>query len=97
MIVTNDYNFSSNIIEVIRTVLNFFFVLYDKISQAQKGTKPLTANKNKKCISKHLRGKKLLIHLVELCAFTWFCFYAFNPFSAFSAFLCFFVLVKSYH
>ena len=33
MIVTNDYKFSSNINEVIRPVLNFF---YDKILHAQK-------------------------------------------------------------
>ena len=32
MIITNDYKFSGNINEVIRSVLNFF---YKKISQAQ--------------------------------------------------------------
>ena len=47
VIVTNDYKFSSNINEVIRSVLNFF---YKKISQVQRSTKPLTANKNKKCV-----------------------------------------------
>ena len=40
------YEDSSNINEVIRTILNFFFS--DKISQSQKSTNPLTANKNKK-------------------------------------------------
>ena len=39
---------SSNIVEVIRTVLNILFFFYDKISQAQKSTNPLTVNKNKK-------------------------------------------------
>ena len=32
-------NFSSNIVEVIRTVLNFLFFFNDKISQPQKSTK----------------------------------------------------------
>ena len=41
---------SSNIVEVIRTVLNILFFFYDKISQAQKSTNPLTANKNKKYV-----------------------------------------------
>ena len=50
VIVTNDYKFSSNINEVIRSVLNFFFFFffYKKILQVQKSAKPLTANKNKK-------------------------------------------------
>ena len=52
MIITNDYKFSGNINEVIRSVLNFLFIyfFYKKISQEQKTTKPLTANKNKKCV-----------------------------------------------
>ena len=64
MIVINDYKFSSNINEVIRSVLNFLFIyfFYKKISQAQKSTKPLTANK-KNAHKKHLRGKKLLAYL----------------------------------
>ena len=49
---------SSNINEVIRSVLNFlifFFFFCKKISQVQKSAKPLTANKNKKmCIKKHV-------------------------------------------
>ena len=32
-------NFSSNINEVIRPVLNFLFFFYDKVSQVQKSTK----------------------------------------------------------
>ena len=39
---------SSNINEVIRSVLNYFFFFYEKISQAQKSIKPLTANKKTK-------------------------------------------------
>ena len=45
---------SSNIVEVIRTVLNILFFFYDKISQAQKSTNPLTANKNKKIRIKNI-------------------------------------------
>ena len=63
-------HFSGNINEVIRTVLNFLF-FYDKISQAQKSTNPLAANENKKNVyKKHLRGKKLLIRLFAIYAFT---------------------------
>ena len=46
------YEDSSNINEVIRTMLNFFFS--DKISQSQKSTNPLTANKNKKVRIKNI-------------------------------------------
>ena len=44
-----DYHFevSSNINEVIRSILNFFS---QKDWQVQRSTKPLTANKNKKCV-----------------------------------------------
>ena len=48
--VTNDYKFSSNINEVIRPVLNLLIFFYKRISKVQKSTKPLTANKNKKCV-----------------------------------------------
>ena len=47
------WNFSSTKNEVIRPVLNFLLLFFDfhrKISQAQRSTKPLTANKNKKCV-----------------------------------------------
>ena len=43
---------STNIVEVIRTVLNFFF--YDKISQAQKSTKSTKSTKNTKSIKAQL-------------------------------------------
>ena len=41
MIVTNDYKISSNIDEVVRSVLNFLF-FYDEISSAQKSIKKNT-------------------------------------------------------
>ena len=86
VIVTNDYKFSSNINEVIKAVLNFSFFFYKKISQVQKSTKPLTANKNKKkCVLKTSKKKKLLIRLFAFCVFAWLCFYAFSAFNAFSA------------
>ena len=45
------YKISSNIIEVIRSVLNFLFIFFYFFLQKDfiKSTKPLTANKNKKC------------------------------------------------
>ena len=56
MIVTNDYKFSSNINEVIRSVLNFLFYFFcKKISQVQKSAKPLTMNKNKKMCIKNIQ------------------------------------------
>ena len=39
---------SSNINEVFKAVLSFYF-FYEKISQPQKSTERLQANKNKKC------------------------------------------------
>ena len=41
---------SSNINKVIRSVLNFLFFFNKKISQVQRSTKLLTANKNKICV-----------------------------------------------
>ena len=41
MIVTNDYKISSNIDEVVTSVLNFLF-FYDEISSAQKSIKKNT-------------------------------------------------------
>ena len=41
MIVTNDYKISSNIDEVVRSVLNFLF-FYDEISSVQKSIKKNT-------------------------------------------------------
>ena len=58
VIVTNDYKFNSNINLVIKSVLNFFFFFYKKISQVQKSTKPLTANKNKKVCIKNIYEEK---------------------------------------
>ena len=87
MIVTNDYKFSSNINEVIRPVLKFLsFFFYKKISQVQKSTKLLTANKNKKMCIKTSKGKKLLIRLFAFSVFAWWCFYVFSAFIAFNAF-----------
>ena len=62
--------FSSNIVEVIRKVFNFYFFFYDKISQAQKSTNLLTANKHKKLRIKTFRRKKVTFSLI--CAL---CFY----------------------
>ena len=50
----NKLEISSNINEVIRSVLSFLFFFYKKISQAQKSTKQLRANKNKNVYKKHL-------------------------------------------
>ena len=47
------YKFSSNVNELIRPVVNFLF-FYDKILHAQKSTKPLTGNKNKKIHTKSI-------------------------------------------
>ena len=85
---------SSNIVEVIRTVLNFLFhffmIRFHNNKKAQKLTNLLTANKNKKNrYEKHLRGKKLLIcysHFMLLFS------YAFMLFVLFCAFFVFFFL-----
>ena len=47
------YKLSSNVNEVIKPVLNFLF-FYDKILHAQKSTKLLTGNKNKKIHTKNI-------------------------------------------
>ena len=52
----NRINFSSNINEVIRAVLNFLFLFYEKISHAQKALKALKALKAPKA----LKGTKTL-------------------------------------
>ena len=51
--VTNDYKFSSNINEVIKTALSFN-IFCKKILRVQKSTKPLTANKNNKMRIKNI-------------------------------------------
>ena len=70
MIFTNDYKFSSNVIEVIRPILKFsFFFFYKKILHTPKAQKRLKRTKIKNEYKKHLKGKKLLIHLFAFCAF----------------------------
>ena len=56
-------NLSSNINEVIETVLNFL-LFYRKILQVQKGIKPLTLNKNKKMRLKNISEKKVTYSLI---------------------------------
>ena len=46
MEIPNLFHRSSNINEVIRAVLNFLFLFYDKISQAQKSTKSTKSTKS---------------------------------------------------
>ena len=55
-------NWSSNINEVIKTVLNFLLFFYEIILQLQKSTKPLTANKNKKNAYKKTSKRKNVIY-----------------------------------
>ena len=73
---------SSNINELIRSVLKFYFLFffYKKILQVQKSTKPLTANKNKKMRIKTSNGKKSLIRLFAFYSFARLCFYASRAF-----------------
>ena len=52
--VTNDYRFSSNINEVIKTALKVLTFFCKKILQVRKSTKPLTANKNNKMRIKNI-------------------------------------------
>ena len=49
----NRINFSSNIVEVTRTVFNFYF-FYDKISQALKAQKSTKSTKSTKSIKAQL-------------------------------------------
>ena len=91
--------FSSNIAEVTRTVLNFLFFC-DKISQAQRSTNPLTANKNKKNMyKKHLTGKKLIIRYLRFilllsCTFMLFVLFVLLVLLVlFCAFLCLWNLI----
>ena len=59
VIVTNDYTFSSNVIEVIRPILNFsFFFFLQKGFTCTKSTKLLTVNKKKKKKTKKKKKKK---------------------------------------
>ena len=68
VIVTNDYNFSNHVIEVIRSVLNFFFLQKD-FTNTKKHQTAYSEQKIKITHKKHLRGKKLLIHLFAFWAF----------------------------
>ena len=47
MIVTNDYKFSSNVTEVIRSFLNFLLFFYESTLHTPKAHKLLTVHKNK--------------------------------------------------
>ena len=76
---------SSNMNEVVRSVLNFLFFFTKIFHKHKKAQNRLQRTKIKNTYKKHLTGKKLLIRLFGFCAFTWLCFYAFNVFSAFSA------------
>ena len=59
---------SSNVKEVIRAILNFFFFFYEKILHAQLAQKAYKQTKIKKAafyaLKKHLKGKKSLISLI---------------------------------
>ena len=57
VIVTNDYKFSSNVIEIIRPILNIFF-FYEKILHTIKAQNLLCKTQNKKHTKK--RSKRLL-------------------------------------
>ena len=98
----NSFLLSSNVNEVIREILNFFF--YEKILRAQKAQNACKRTKRKKdsvfMRLKHLRGRKSPIRLLALRAFCVFCalcascaFCIFCVFCAFAWFrLCVFML-----
>ena len=82
---------SSNVNEVIRSVLNFF---YEKISRApKKHENPHNRTKIKKAAfyvhKKHLRGRKSIICLFAFLCFLCFCLVASLCFLWFFSFLCF--------
>ena len=59
MIVTNDYKFSSNVTEVIRSFLNFLLFFYKRTLHTPKARKLLTVHKiKKKTHKKDLKKKK---------------------------------------
>ena len=98
VIVTNDYKFSSNINEVIRSVLNFFFFFFftKRFYKYKKAQNRLRQTKTKKNAHKtHPGEKKSLICLFAFCAFPWLCFYAISAFNAFSACKIFSWKIKS--
>ena len=77
-------NFSSNINEIIRTVLNSFFfftkwfcthqkhlkALKNTKTKPSKGTKCILANNNKICASKTSKGKKVTYSLICVFVFS---------------------------
>ena len=64
------YQFSSNINELIRSVLNFLFFLQRGITSTEKHKIAYSEQKQKNVYKKHLRGKKLLLRLFVFYAFT---------------------------
>ena len=57
MIITSDYKFSSNVIEVIRPILNFlFFIFLQEDFTHTKSAKLLIANKKLKNAQKTSKG-----------------------------------------
>ena len=55
MIITSDYKFSSNVIEVIRPILNFYFLFFlQEDFTHTKSAKPLIANKKLKKRTKNI-------------------------------------------
>ena len=77
------YKISSNINEVIRSVLNFFFFFFFKKRFYKKAQNRLQRTKIKNVTYK---GKKVTCSLIYVCAFAWLCFYGFSAFSAFNTF-----------
>ena len=74
-------NISSNVNEVIRSVLHSLFFLRKDFAltkstkstktQPSKSTKSYKRTKMKKCLKKHLRGKTSLIRLCAFLCFLW--------------------------
>ena len=68
----------------LKGLFSFFIFFSFCVQKGQKNTKRLQANKNKKTVKKHLRGK-LLISLFAFCAFAWLRLCAFGTFCTFGA------------
>ena len=80
---------SSNVNEVIKTILSYISFFYKKISQAEEAQNTYKRKKKPKrqrsnALKKHLRRKKLLI-----CLFAFLCLLCFLYFCAFYAFCAF--------
>ena len=87
----NQATLTSNVKEVISTILNSFLFFYKKISSEQKAQNAHKRTKIKKTafyvLKRHLRGKKLLIRLFAFLFFLCFCaFCAFSTFCTLCAF-----------